>query len=192
MSVAIVFAMIAITACNPNLNTDTRSAAINEKSEQITANTPQQSPSIQPSSIQPSSTQADDNSPKPIYHDDGTISLDMRFIDTNITATDPATYDYPFVADSLAVQNYANAFSLTNQQAQQAMTLSMASPEVLNKVLDQLHSDYLGHRFVDGTEPVFEIYTTDRVLPTTFNYVIEGNFGKGLSLSVQIRPKPTP
>lgn len=125
----------------------------------------------------------------PIKNADGTISIDWSLVDSKITPSDTDSYDYPILLDSLPVQNYAKAFDTTAQQAQHAMVLSMASPEFINKVLDQLSDEYLGHRFMDGAKPVLVIYTTDKVTPSEFSYIIADSFGKGLSLPVQIRPK---
>lgn len=125
----------------------------------------------------------------PIKNADGTISIDWSLVDSKITPSDTDSYDYPILLDSLPVQNYAKAFDTTAQQAQHAMVLSMASPELINKVLDQLSDEYLGHRFMDGAKPVLVIYTTDKVTPSEFSYIIADSFGKGLSLPVQIRPK---
>lgn len=127
-----------------------------------------------------------DSTPKPTIGADGKISLDLNKFNTGVAKADTATYVYPFEQNSTAVQNYAKAYQITAQEAQHAMTLSMASPEVLNKVLDEIVGEYLGHSLTDGKAMSLVVYTTDKVNPIEFDYVIADKFGEGLVLPVKV------
>lgn len=114
------------------------------------------------------------------------IELDLDKLNTGVAQADLTNYPYPFETNSTAVQNYATAYQITPQEAQHAMTLSMASPEGLNKVLDQIVGEYVGHSLTDGKDMSLVIYTTDKVTPITFDYVIADKFGEGLVLPIKL------
>lgn len=185
--IAVVLASFLVMACTQNtpntqsIITDQTQNSANIHDLSLKKNSP--------NTTQIDTTQANIPQISPIKNADGTISIDWSLVDSKIIPSDTDSYDYPILLDSLPVQNYAKAFNTTTQQAQHAMVLSMASPELINKVLDQLSDEYLGHRFMDGAKPVLVIYTTNKVTPSEFSYIIADSFGKGLSLPVQIRPK---
>lgn len=120
---------------------------------------------------------------------DGKIHIDWTQLDTKVAPIDPAEYAYPFAENSDPVVKYAAAFKLSPKQAQHAMLLSMASPEALGKVLDQITGEYLGSEFADGAAPILKIYTTPKVAASRFDYVFADTFGKGLVLPIEIVPK---
>ncbi len=117
-----------------------------------------------------------------------TINIDWSQLDTKVSPVNADEFDYVFGVDSQPVLNYAKAYNITAKQAQHAMTLSMASPEALNKVLDQLQGQYLGHSLTDGADMSLVIYTTDDVQASHYEYVFADNFAKGLVLPIQILP----
>lgn len=190
--IAVVLASFLVMACTQNtpntqsITTDQTQNSANIHDLSLKKNSPN---TTQIDTAQIDTTQANIPQISPIKNADGTISVDWSLVDSKITPSDTGSYNYPILLDSLPVQNYAKTFDTTAQQAQHAMVLSMASPELINKVLDQLSDEYLGHRFMDGAKPMLVIYTTDKVTPSEFNYIIADSFGKGLSLPVQIRPK---
>lgn len=126
---------------------------------------------------------------QPIKTKDGKIKIDWSYLDTKVTKKDPDHYPYPFQQDSQPVQNYAQAYQINAKQAQYAMMLSMASPEALGKVLDQISDYYLGHEFIDGADPALVIYTKPAVVSDDYEYVFADKFGEGLTLPIKIRPK---
>lgn len=128
--------------------------------------------------------QADPNTLPTNSHD--RLELDLSLLKTGVAQADLANYSYPFAVDSVPVQNYANAYQITTQEAQHAMTLAMASPEVLNKVLDMIVGEYVGHSLTDGKDMSLVVYTTDKIVPAEFDYVIADKFGEGLVLPVKI------
>lgn len=117
-------------------------------------------------------------------------SLDLTQLATGVPKADPKTYAYPFDTSSEAVKNYAKAYDISPQQAAHAMTILMASPEALNKILDQIGGEYRTHALTDGKEAGLVVYTSGKIVPVAFEYVIADNFGKGLVLPVQVLPKP--
>lgn len=131
-------------------------------------------------------TDTQTNISMPTTGTDSKINLDPALLNTGIAKADLTNYAYPFKQDSTAVQNYAKAYQITAQEAQHAMTLSMASPEALNKVLDQIVGEYVGHSLTDGKHMSLVVYTTDKVNPTEFEYVIADKFGEGLVLPVKV------
>lgn len=190
--VLVFFLVIACTQNTPNTQSTTQSATTQTQNFANTHDLGLEKNSPNATHINTThinKAQIDTPQISPIKNADGTISIDWSLVDSRITPSDTDSYNYPILLDSLPVQNYAKAFDTTAQQAQHAMVLSMASPELINKVLDQLSDEYLGHRFMDGAKPVLVIYTTDKVTPSEFSYIIADSFGKGLSLPVQIRPK---
>lgn len=126
---------------------------------------------------------------QPIITPDGKIQVDWSIIDTKVKPVDPKSFDYPFLIDSQPVENYAKAYNISHQQAQHAMMLSMASPEVLGKLLDQLSDYYLGHEIVDGDKVKLVVYTTDQVIAEQHHYVFADKFAEGLVLPIEIKSK---
>lgn len=127
---------------------------------------------------------------KPIITADGKIQIDWSHIHTKQPKADLATYTYPIALDSQAVKNYAQAYNISDKQAQHSMVVGMASPEVLGKVLDQLKDGkYLGHRLTDGADMTLIITTTPDVVADKAEYVFADKFGQGLVLPVVIEPK---
>ncbi|MFC0821017.1 hypothetical protein [Moraxella marmotae] len=133
-------------------------------------------------------TQTPETTAKPIITDDGKTQVDWSQIDTKTAQADADNFDYPFAIDSQPVINYAKTFGVNAKQAQHAMMLSMASPEALGKVVDQLGGKYLSHHFRDGKNPALIIQTTPDVVSQTHDYVIADKFGEGLVLPVEIIP----
>lgn len=126
---------------------------------------------------------------KPIITADGKTQIDWSIIHTSTPKADLTDYPYPIALDSTAVKNYAKAYHLTDQQAQHSIVISMASPEVLSKVLDQLkNGQYIAHRLTDGANMTLIITTTSDVVADKSDYVFEGEFGRGLVLPVIIEP----
>lgn len=119
------------------------------------------------------------------------ITIDLSQLQTGTPKADLTDYPYPFDEQSDAVQKYAAAYQITAKQAQHAMTLSMASPEALNKILDQINQEYRGHQLQDGAHMTLIIHTSTHVTPIKFEYIIADTFGKGLVLPVQIAPMTT-
>ncbi|MDO5651962.1 MAG: hypothetical protein Q4G13_07525 [Moraxella sp.] len=120
---------------------------------------------------------------------DRRMQIDWSQIDTAVAPINPNEYPYPFAVDSIPVQNYANAYNISPSQAQHAMTLAMAAPEALNKILDQLtNGTYLGHELTDGANMTLIIHTSADVVGETHEYVFADKFGEGLVLPIEIRP----
>lgn len=117
------------------------------------------------------------------------IRIDWTQVDSKVVPINPDDYAYPFALDSMPVKNYATAYNITPKQAQHSMMLAMASPEALNKVLDQIQGHYLGHSLTDGADMSLVIYTSDAVVPSRFDYVFADKFGEGLVLPIVITPK---
>lgn len=117
------------------------------------------------------------------------INIDWTQVDSKVVPINPDDYAYPFALDSMPVKNYATAYNITPKQAQHSMMLAMASPEALNKVLDQIQGHYLGHSLTDGADMSLVIYTSDAVVPSRFDYVFADKFGEGLVLPIVITPK---
>ncbi|UNU72600.1 hypothetical protein LU293_05630 [Moraxella nasovis] len=127
---------------------------------------------------------------KPIITADGKTQINWQLIDTNESRANLNSYNYPIAIDSLAVKNYAKAYGISDKKAQHSIVVSMAAPEVLAKVLDQLiDGKYVGHSLTDGDNPSLIIETTDDVVGETHDYVFSGEFGKGLVLPVIIQPQ---
>lgn len=126
---------------------------------------------------------------QPIITADGKTQIDWSFVDTKVSPADTKTYDYPIALDSQAVKNYANAYQISDRQAQHSIVVAMASPEALGKVLDQLTGKYLGHTLTDGADMSLVIHTTSDVVGERHDYVFADSFGKGLVLPIVIDPK---
>ncbi len=126
---------------------------------------------------------------KPITTADGKTQIDWSIVHTSTPKADLTNYPYPIALDSTAVKNYAKAYHITDQQAQHSIVISMASPEVLSKILDQLkNGQYVAHRLTDGADMSLIITTTSDVVADKSDYVFEGEFGRGLVLPVVIEP----
>lgn len=116
--------------------------------------------------------------------------IDWTLLQTGITPIRPSDYSYPFAEDSTAVKNYAQAYQITPKQAQHSMTVAMASPEALGKILDQLTAgQYLGHYLTDGAKVRLVVVVADEVAAGEFDYVFADSFGQGLILPISIIPK---
>lgn len=138
----------------------------------------------------PKADVADDDSHEvhPITTIDGKIQINWDFIDTNTPKADISNYEYPIAMDSQAVQNYAKAYNLSDQQALHSIVVSMAAPEALGKILDQLESSYRGHELLDGADMMLVIHTKNNVVADKHEYVFADKFGEGLVLPIEIRP----
>lgn len=126
---------------------------------------------------------------QPITTPDGKIQIDWSLIDTKTPRADLANYPYPIAIDSQAVKNYATAHKISDGEAQHSIVVSMASPEALGKLLDQLENSYLGHELVDGANMALIIHTTDDVIADERDYIFADKFGEGLVLPIKITPK---
>lgn len=125
---------------------------------------------------------------QPIITADGKIQINWRLIDTNTQKADINSYQYPIDIGSQAVQNYAKAYNISDQQAQHSIVVSMATPEALGKILDQLEDGYKGHELTDGADMKLIIHTKDNVVADKHEYVFADKFGEGLVLPIEIRP----
>lgn len=126
----------------------------------------------------------------PIITPDGKTQIDWSHIHTKEPKADLATYTYPIALDSTAVKNYAQAYNISDKEAQHSLVVGMASPEALGKVLDQLRDGkYLGHELTDGAVMTLIIHTTPDVVADKVDYVFADTFGRGLVLPVEIRPR---
>ena len=115
-------------------------------------------------------------------------AIDWSKLDTGVTKVAPSDYDYPFAPDSQPVQSYMDYFDVDAPTAQYNLTVSMASNEALSKLLDQLGTNYVSHEIIDGNNLKMVVHTTDAIPATTYEYVIEEAFGKGLVLPIEIVP----
>lgn len=125
---------------------------------------------------------------QPIITADGKIQINWRLIDTNTQKADINSYQYPIDIGSQAVKNYAKAYNISDKQAQHSIVVSMASPEALGKILDQLEDGYKGHELTDGADMKLIIHTKDNVVADKHEYVFADKFGEGLVLPIEIRP----
>ena len=99
-----------------------------------------------------------------------------------------ASYKFPFALDSQNVQNYADYFKVDKPTAQYNLTVGMASNEALSKVLDQLDTSYTYHEVTDGEKTKLVIHTTADIDASSYDYVFEEDFAKGLVLPIEIVP----
>ncbi len=163
--------MWALTGCDNGANNiDTTSNKTAALKSQTT--TPESS---EMSSVDPKSSGVSD-------------TVDWSAMDSGQKAADRANYDYPFALDSASVQSYADYFKVDNATAQYNLTVSMASNEALSKTLDQLSDSYASHELTDGENMELIIHTTPDIKPDRYDYVITGDFAKGLVLPIVIRP----
>ena len=115
-------------------------------------------------------------------------TIDWSLVASGEKAVDPATYEYPFALDSQNVRDYAEYFKVDNATAQHNLTVSMASNEALSKALDQLSESYVSHELTDNKDIKLIIHTTPDIAAGSYDYVLEGDFGKGLVLPIVIMP----
>lgn len=115
-------------------------------------------------------------------------TIDWSAIDSGEKPADLANYDYPFALDSQNVRDYAEYFKVDNATAQHNLTVSMASNEALSKALDQLSESYVSHELTDGNDMKLIIHTTPNIAAGSYDYVLSGDFAKGLVLPIVIVP----
>lgn len=115
-------------------------------------------------------------------------AIDWSAVASPEPPADPVHYQYPFAIDSQNVRDYAEYFKVDKPTAQYNLTVGMAVNEPLSKVLDQLGTSYVSHELIDAKNTALIIHTTPEVQPSKFDYVIQGDFGKGLVLPIEIKP----
>ena len=115
-------------------------------------------------------------------------TIDWSLVASGEKAVDRTNYKYPFALDSQNVRDYAEYFKLDNATAQHNLTISMASNEALSKVLDQLSDSYTSHEIIDSKDMKLVIHTTPDVAASSYDYVLAGEFAKGLVLPIVIQP----
>ena len=115
-------------------------------------------------------------------------TIDWSVMDSGEKPADLANYQYPFELDSQNVRDYAEYFKVDNATAQHNLTVSMASNEALSKALDQLSESYVSHELTDDKEMKLIIHTTPDVAAGSYDYVLAGDFAKGLILPIEIKP----
>lgn len=115
-------------------------------------------------------------------------TIDWSVMDSGEKPADLANYKYPFALDSQNVRDYAEYFKVDNATAQHNLTVSMASNEALSKALDQLSESYVSHELTDDKEMKLIIHTTPDVAASSYDYVLVGEFAKGLVLPIEIKP----
>ena len=64
----------------------------------------------------------------------------------------------------------------------------MASNEALSKVLDQLSTSYVSHELTDTKDMTLIIHTTPDIAAGNHDYILAGDFAKGLVLPIVIQP----
>ncbi|MFC6204072.1 hypothetical protein ACFPZK_05045 [Psychrobacter urativorans] len=129
---------------------------------------------------QAASSTADINTPA--------TAVDWSKVATKEKPADLASYKFPFALDSQNVQNYADYFKVDKPTAQYNLTVGMASNEALSKVLDQLDTSYTSHEVTDGEKTKLVIHTTADIDASSYDYVFEEDFAKGLVLPIEIKP----
>ena len=115
-------------------------------------------------------------------------TIDWSVMDSGEKPADFANYQYPFALDSQNVRDYAEYFKVDNATAQHNLTVSMASNEALSKALDQLSESYVSHELTDNKEMKLIIHTTPDIAAGSYDYVLAGDFAKGLVLPIEIKP----
>lgn len=115
-------------------------------------------------------------------------TIDWSVMDSGEKPANLANYDYPFALDSQNVRDYADYFKVDNATAQHNLTVSMASNEALSKALDQLSESYVSHELTDDKSMTLIIHTTPDVKASRYDYVLAGEFAKGLVLPIEIKP----
>ncbi|MCL1623896.1 hypothetical protein M2R47_06535 [Moraxella sp. Tifton1] len=129
-----------------------------------------------------------DDESHPITTPDGKIKINWSLIDTKVTPADLKNHTYPISIDAAAVKNYAKAYHISDKEAQHSIVVSMAAPEALGKLLDQLENHYLSHELTDGANIKLIIHTKDKVVADTHDYVFADKFAEGLVLPIEIKP----
>ncbi len=197
-AIAIICAALTLVACADNSEQNLQQAAVSTETTSTTdaAQSTNTAQSDNPHDVDAllnelkaadgTAQDADTPTAKPITTADGKTQIDWSYIDTKAVRVDVGSFDYPFAKDSQPVVNYAKAYNLSPEQAQHAMMLSMASPEALGKILDQLTGKYIAHSFRDGDKPALVIQVTPDVVNETHEYVIADKFGEGLVLPIEI------
>ncbi|WP_201556753.1 hypothetical protein [Psychrobacter sp. 72-O-c] len=163
--------MLALIGCDDGVDNDTTSnktAALNGQ----TTTTPESS---ETSTVNSANTRAPS-------------VVDWSAIATSEKPANRTDYDYPFALDSQNVRDYADYFKVDNATAQHNLTVSMASNEALPKVLDQLNNSYTSHELTDGEKIELIIHTTSDIKASSYDYVFEEDFAKGLVLPIVIKP----
>ncbi|MBE0405523.1 hypothetical protein EI162_01075 [Psychrobacter sp. FME6] len=115
-------------------------------------------------------------------------AIDWSAMDSSEKPAELTNYDYPFARDSQNVKDYAEYFKVDNTTAQHNLTVSMASNEALSKALDQLSENYVSHELTDDDHMTLIIHTTPEVKASNYDYVLAGEFAKGLVLPIVIQP----
>ena len=115
-------------------------------------------------------------------------TIDWSVMDSGEKPADLANYQYPFALDSQNVRDYAEYFKVDNATAQHNLTVSMASNEALSKALDQLSESYVSHELTDDKDMNMIIHTTPDIAASSYDYVLAGDFAKGLVLPIEIKP----
>ena len=162
--------MLALIGCDNGVDTDTTS---NKTAALGGPTTPSEKPEV--GEANPTNATAEK-------------SIDWSAIATNEKPANRADYDYPFALDSQNVRDYADYFKVDNATAQHNLTVSMASNEALSKVLDQLNNSYTSHELTDGEKIELIIHTTSDIKASSYDYVFEEDFAKGLVLPIVIKP----
>ena len=115
-------------------------------------------------------------------------TIDWSAVDSGEKPADLTNYQYPFALDSQNVRDYAEYFKVDNTTAQHNLTVSMASNEALSKALDQLSESYVSHKLTDDKDMKMIIHTTPDITAGNYDYVLAGEFAKGLVLPIMIQP----
>ena len=115
-------------------------------------------------------------------------TIDWSAMDSGEKPADLANYQYPFALDSQNVRDYAEYFKVDNATAQHNLTVSMASNEALSKALDQLSESYVSHELTDDKDMKLIIHTTPDIAASSYDYILAGEFAKGLILPIVIQP----
>ncbi|WP_367111344.1 hypothetical protein [uncultured Psychrobacter sp.] len=114
--------------------------------------------------------------------------IDWSLVATDETPIERADYDYPFAIDSQNVQDYADYFDVDNATAQHNLTVGMVSNEPLSKILDQLGASYTSHELTDDENMTLIIHTTPNINASSYDYVFDSDYAKGLALPIEIVP----
>ena len=171
---------LLLIACTPNNETNSNETSSNETNSDDNASTKTAgAEQADSSATDTADTQNADNAQG---------AIDWTKLDTGVTKVAPSDYNYSFAPDSQPVRAYMDYFDVDATTAQYNLTVSMASNEALSKLLDQLGTNYVSHEIIDGNDLKLLVHTTDAVPAATYDYVIAGDFGKGLVLPIEIVP----
>ena len=171
---------LLLIACTPSNETNSTETSSNETSSADNASTD--------TAAAASGAEQTDNTADTQNADNAQSAIDWAAMDTGVTKVASSDYDYSFAPDSQPVRAYMDYFGVDTATAQYNLTVSMASNEALSKLLDQLGTDYVSHEIIDGNDLKLLVHTTDAVPAATYDYVIAGDFGKGLVLPIEIVP----